>query len=85
MKVKINQHTPINYPMATHISVQDHSRHYCTPGVSSEIAFFKKGKWVVDIIPEFADYSDGDNCGDTLVYAHVPNELINKFLKKWGG
>jgi hypothetical protein len=83
--MKINQRTPINYPMATHISIQDHSTHYCTPGVSSEIAFFKKGKWVVDVVPEFADYFDGATGGDTLVYGHVPNELIDKFLMKWGG
>lgn len=72
----------INHPLAEKISVQDSEFHYCTPGKSSEIAFFKNGKFVTEIISTFENYAL-DNEGDTLVYSFVPNELIDNFLSEF--
>lgn len=69
----------ITHPLADEISVQDSEYHYCRPGMSSEIAFFLKGQWVVEPIPDFGAYHDG-GYGDTAVYSYVPNELIRAFL-----
>jgi hypothetical protein len=75
----------INHPMADEMSVQDSPFHYCSPGMSSEIAFFKKGDWVVIPLPDFAEYHDGSDPGrnDTAVYGWVPNDLIDSFLAKY--
>ena len=75
------RHT-INHPMADSISVQQTTRHLCTPWESSEIAFFSKGKWVTKVIPEFAEYAEYSS-GDTRVYGWVPNELIESFLETY--
>ena len=73
----------IVHPLADHISVQDSPSHHAVLGVSSELAFFYRGKFQVEIIEEFADYSDGAD-GDTRVYSYVPNELVDEFLATWG-
>ena len=70
----------INHPMANEISVQQSTWHMCTPTVSSEIAFFMNGRWVVEIIPHFRDFAEYST-GDTRVYGWVPNEMIDEFLK----
>lgn len=81
--MRFNTPRKINHPMADEISIQSSEYHYCTPGVSSEIAFFKNKEWVVAPIEPFAEYHDG--CAlDTAVYGHVPNKLIDEFLKEWG-
>jgi hypothetical protein len=72
----------INHPLATSISVQDSQFHYSTPGKSSEVAFFKDGKFVTQLIEPFSQYADAE-VGDTLVYGWVPNELINEFLEEF--
>lgn len=73
----------ITHPLADEISVQGSEFHYCRPGVSSEIAFFHQGSWVITPIEPFADYHDG-SIGDTAVYSYVPNELIRAFLDENG-
>lgn len=71
----------IVHPMADEISVQDSSYHMCRPGISSEIAFFLNGEWVIEPIEPFADYHDGSDAdASTAVYGWVPNELIDAFL-----
>ena len=79
----INAPTKISHPMANRISIQNGPHHYCTPGKSSEIAFFMGKQWVTEVIPEFAEYADTD-AGDTRVYGWVPNELIENFLQNFG-
>ena len=69
----------IIHPEADTISIQSSEFHYCTQGVSSEIAFFQNGLWVTDPIEPFAEYAD-DPIGDTRVYGWVPNNLIYAFL-----
>lgn len=79
--LKNNKPIAINHPMADQISIQDSEYHYCTPGVSSEIAFFMNRKWVTDPIAPFAEYHEA--AYDTAVYGHVPNELIESFLEEY--
>ena len=79
-KIIFNDHVKINHPLANRVSVQDSEYHQCTPGVSSEIAFFIGKKFQTQVIEEFAGYADGLE-GDTLVYSWVPNEIIERFLE----
>lgn len=75
MKIKIN------HPMADTISVVDHEFAYAGPN-TVEIAFFRKGDWVVNPIPEFIAYHDG-GFGDTAVYPYVPRNLVDDFISQW--
>ena len=70
----------INHPMADTISVVDHAFAYAGPN-SVEIAFFRKGDWVVKPIPEFAEYHDGGH--DTAVYPYVPRNLVYDFISQY--
>ena len=84
----------INHKLADEISIQKTKFHYANE-TCSELAFFKNGEWVLEVIPEFKgyeldrlnnDYKEGedeDNLKFTLVYKLVPNELIEKFLEKY--
>lgn len=79
---KLNHQVPINHPLADSISVQNSSFHYANDECS-ELAFFKNGEFVLEIIPEFKGY-EVDNFGsDTLVYSLVPDELVEKFLDQY--
>ena len=69
----------IRHPLATHISIVDHSMAMARQGLSSEVAFFWRGQWVNEPIEPFADYHDRSD-GDTSVYGYVPNDLIDAFL-----
>lgn len=72
----------IVHPQADEISVQNSEYHMCRKGISSEIAFFKDGEWVIDPIEPFADYHDGGH--STAVYPYTPDELIDAFLAENG-
>ena len=72
----------LNHPMADKISIIDHKHAYAMQGSTSEIAFFMGKDWVTDIIEPFEAYADGV-AGDTLVYAYVPNELLDNFLREY--
>lgn len=79
MKVKIN------HPMADMVSIIKEgpmgARVY-GDDTTSEMAFFMNDVWVIKTIPEFAQYADGV-AGDTAVYAYVPDEEIEAFLKEY--
>ena len=72
----------LNHPMTDEISIIDHEHAYARKGSTSEIAFFMNRNWVTDIIEPFAPYADSI-AGDTLVYAYVPNELIDEFVSEY--
>ena len=73
----------INHPLADRISVQDTEFHCCTPGKSSEVAFFKGNEFVVTPIEPFAAYHDGSTEADkSAIYGWVPNDLIDAFLQE---
>lgn len=50
---------------------------------SSEIAFFRKGEWVTDLVPEFAEYAESVDDEDTRVYTYVPDSKIVDFVNKY--
>lgn len=47
-----------------------------------EAAFFLEDEWVIETIPEFAEYADVV-AGDTRVYRYIPREILNDFLWKY--
>lgn len=68
--------------MADQISVQNSPAHYCVNGESSELAFLYRGRFQLETMQEFAEYSEYPY-GDTRVYSYVPNELVESFLEKY--
>jgi len=77
----LNDTIKINHPLADRISVQNSPSHYAGKN-SSEVAFFHHGVFVTQPIEPFTQYSDGV-ASDTLVYAWVPNEIIETFLEEY--
>ena len=47
-----------------------------------EAAFFLDDEWVIETIPELAEYADVV-AGDTRVYRYIPREILNDFLWKY--
>ena len=47
-----------------------------------EAAFFMGNEWVVDTIPEFAEYAVAI-AGDTRVYRYIPRQLVLDFIDKY--
>jgi hypothetical protein len=73
----------IVHPKADSISIQDTPFHYCTPGRSSEIAFFLRGDFVEEALEPFLAYADRPVDG-MRVYSYVPNTLIDAFIEENG-
>ena len=74
----------LHHPMADEISIALGDNGYCNFPYSVELAFFKNGEWVTDVLPEFAEFADGV-AGDTLVYASVPILDFAQFMTNYGG
>ena len=74
----------LHHPLADEISIALGDNGYCRFPYSVELAFFKNGEWVTDVLPEFAAFSDGV-AGDTLVYASVPILDFAQFITNYGG
>ena len=70
---------PISHPMADEVSIALGDNGYCRFPYSVELAFFMGGKWVTDILPEFAEYADAPAM-DTRIYAWVPLEIFARFM-----
>ena len=77
----LNDLIKINHPLADRISVQDSPSHYAGK-FTSEVAFFRGGHFVTELIEPFAKYADAV-CSDTLTYGWVPNNLIEEFLNTY--
>ena len=75
--------TSLHHPLADHISIALGDNGYCNFPYSVELAFFKKGEWVTDIIEDFEKYADG-LAGDTLVYPRVPLVMLAQFVEVYG-
>lgn len=75
--------TKLNHPLADEISIALGDNGYCRFPYSVELAFFKKGEWVTDIIEDFEKYADG-LAGDTLVYPRVPLVMLAQFVEVYG-
>ena len=73
----------LRHPLADEISIALGDNGYCNFPYSVELAFFKNGKWVTDIIEDFEKYADG-LAGDTLVYPRVPLVMLAQFVEVYG-
>lgn len=83
MTIPYPKRVKLTHPMADEISIATHSFAYAGEN-TSELAFFMNGQWVVQPIPEFAQYHDGTPLDhDTAVYGWVPNKLIDTFLEEY--
>lgn len=47
-----------------------------------EAAFFMEREWVIETIPDLAEYADVV-AGDTRVYRYIPRDTLNDFLWKY--
>lgn len=75
-----NRKVKINHPLADTLSISTGGGAYAGMH-TSEVAFFRRGQWVVTPIEPFADYHDGSpSDADTAVYPYVPNDLIDAFI-----
>lgn len=73
----VNALAPIQHPLADQVSIAIGDGAMSTFPYTVELAFFKNGEWVYEILPEFAAYHmDG-------VYAYVPLYKFADFLETW--
>jgi hypothetical protein len=79
----VNARASISHLMADEVSISIGSGSYARFPYSVELAFFKNGEWVTDILPEFAECADAI-AGDTMVYAYVPQIYFAQFLENFG-
>ena len=73
----------ISHPLADEVSLSIGSGAYARFPHSVELAFFRNGEWVTEILPEFAGCADAI-AGDTRVYGWVPLIYVAKFLEDFG-
>ncbi len=69
------------HPLADKVSILWGFGPYPSCMENREIAFFKNDKWVTTIIPEFAEYAEGEFV--TMVYGWVPMTEIVSFLMEY--
>jgi len=50
---------------------------------SVEIAFFKQGNWVTELIPEFTEYAEAPFDGEYSTYGWVPKNEVLSFLLRF--
>ena len=70
------------HPLADEVSLSIGSGAYANFPHTVELAFFRNGEWVTEIIPELAEYAFGPE-GDTRVYAWVPQIEFSHFLENF--
>ena len=73
----------LSHPLADEISIALGDNGSCRFPYSVELAFFKNGVWVTDVIEDFENYADG-LAGDTLVYPYVPLVMLAQFVEVYG-
>ena len=73
----------LHHPMADEISIALGDNGYCNFPHSVELAFFKNGEWVTDIIEDFEKFTDGLAI-TTLVYPRVPLVMLAQFVEVYG-
>jgi hypothetical protein len=79
----VNAQVSVRHPMCDQVSIGLGSGHYARFPHSVELAFFRNGEWVTDILPEFAGCADAI-AGDTRVYTYVPLIYFAQFLENYG-
>jgi hypothetical protein len=75
-------HAPLTLADGCKLSVQDGPRHYCTPGVSFEVAMLSADDDFARI-PELGDGDKGTDEGG--VYAYVQREQLLTIINNHGG
>jgi hypothetical protein len=80
----INAKASISHPLADEVSIAIGDGAYARFPYSVELAFFKNGEWVNDILPEFAGCTPAEPDGDTRVYGYVPLIYFAEFLENYG-
>lgn len=78
----VNAKAYIQHPLADEISIAMGDGAMATFPYSVELAFFRNGDWVEEILPEFASYTDA-LYSETRVYGHVPLWEFASFLQAW--
>lgn len=78
----VNATAYIQHPLADEISIAAGDGAMATFPYSVEIAFFRNGEWVDEILPEFASYTVASD-SEYRVYGHVPLWEFASFLKAW--
>lgn len=73
----VNAKATIQHPLAHEVSIAMGDGAMCNFPFSVELAFFRNGTWVHEVIPEFASYYVDE------VYAHVPLHEFAIFLRDW--
>ena len=79
----VNATASIQHPLADEVSIAIGDGSYASFPYSVELAFFKNGEWVSEIIPEFAAHSA--DTSSYPVYGWVPLDQFAEFLKNWTG
>lgn len=67
----------IQHPLADEVSIAIGDGAMSTFPYTVELAFFRNGEWVYEILPEFAAYHTNG------VYAYVPLYKFADFLELW--
>lgn len=73
----VNAKATIQHPLADEISIAIGDGAMSTFPYTVELAFFRNGEWVYEILPEFAAYHMDS------VYAYVPLYKFADFLETW--
>jgi hypothetical protein len=79
----VNARASLAHPLADEVSIAIGSGHYANFPYSVELAFFRNGEWVTEVLPEFAACAD-PSAGDTRVYVYVPLIYFAQFLDNFG-
>ena len=84
----VNARATLNHPLADEISIALGSGQYARFPHSVELAFFKDGEWVSEILPEFAPYAERyewaeDDHPKYRVYPFVPLLVLAQFLEQY--
>lgn len=80
----VNARAYVDHFMCDEVSLAIGSGHYATFPYTVELAFFKEGRWVNEILPEFAAYAEGGPDADCRVYPYVPLIFLAQFLENYG-
>lgn len=78
----VNSTAYIQHPLADEISIAIGDGAMATFPYSVELAFFRDGVWVEEILPEFASYTVTAE-SEYRVYGHVPLWKFASFLEAW--
>jgi hypothetical protein len=74
----------ILHNLADEVSIAIGEGAYANFPHSVELAFFNRGHWVTDVLPELSAYADAA-AGESRVYAYVPIGVFATFMSRFSG